>query len=106
MEKNCYLKFLVATEKISAQFSEHEKRVLKEIFTRGSDAPFHVQEILDMKAIASQATLHKTIATLVKDGYLTLKPSKEDGRVKYILITKKANKLLEKINHLLTTSVG
>lgn len=106
MPNNSYLKFLSATEKISSQFSDHEKQVLKEIFMRGSDDPFRVQEIIDMRTIASQATLHKTLTTLVKDGYLTLKPSKEDGRVKYIMMTKKASKLLEQINHLLVTSVG
>ena len=106
MLKNSYLRFLSATEQLSPQFSDHEKQVLKEIFLRGSDDPFHVRDILDMNWIASQATLHKTLTNLVKDGYLTLKTSKDDGRVKYILMTKKANKLLEQINHLLVTSVG
>jgi len=106
MQKNSYLNFLTATEKISAQFSDHEKQVLKVIFMRGSGDPFHVQDIITMKTIASQATLHKTLTDLVKSGYLTLKTSKEDGRVKYVVMTKKASKLLEQINRLLVTSVG
>lgn len=106
MLKNSYLRFLSATVQLSAQFSDHEKQVFKEIFLRGSEDPFHVRDILDMNWIASQATLHKALTNLVKDGYLTLKTSKDDGRVKYILMTKKANKLLEQINHLLVTSVG
>lgn len=105
MHENSYLNFLVATEKISAQFSGHEKQVLKAIFIRGSEAPFRVQDILQMKEIASQATLHKTLSTLVKDGYLILKSSQEDGRVKYVVMTKKIAKLLEQVNsHLIKSA--
>ncbi|OYY07506.1 MAG: hypothetical protein B7Y05_22195 [Polynucleobacter sp. 24-46-87] len=105
MRQNSYLKFLTSTAKISAQFSDHEKQVLKAIFVRGTDNPFQVRDILEMKTIASQATLHKALSDLVKGGYLTLKSSNDDGRVKYVVMTQKIIKLLKDLDLKLTKSV-
>ena len=105
MRQNSYLQFLASTAKISAQFSDHEKQVLNAIFVRGIENPFQVRDILEMKTIASQATLHKTLSNLVKGGYLILKPSDDDGRVKYVVMTQKIIKLLKDLDLKLTKSV-
>lgn len=105
MRQNSYLKFLTSTAKISAQFSDHEKQVLKAIFVRGTHNPFQVGDILEMKDIASQATLHKTLSDLVKAGYLTLKPSANDGRIKYVVMTQKIIKFLKELETQIKKSV-
>lgn len=105
MRQNSYLQFLASTAKISAQFSDHEKQVLKAIFVRSIDNPFQVRDILEMKTIASQATLHKTLSNLVKGGYLILKPSDDDGRVKYVMMTQKIIRFLKELDLKLTKSV-
>lgn len=101
MQKTPYLKFLVESQKIYAQLSEHEKHVLHQIFLRDPKQPYCVQDILEMKTIASPATLHKALKNLTELDYLTLNSSKENGRTKFVVVTKKANKLLEKLNALL-----
>lgn len=106
MGQNSYLKFVASTARISAQFSDHEKQVLKAIFVRGTDNPFQVRDILEMKSIASQATLHKTLSDLVKGGYLTLKTSNDDGRVKYVVMTQKIIKFLKELDSKLKKSAG
>ncbi|HQR83507.1 MAG TPA: helix-turn-helix domain-containing protein [Polynucleobacter sp.] len=58
-----------------------------------------------MKTIASQATLHKTLSNLVKGGYLILKPSDDDGRVKYVMMTQKIIRFLKELDLKLTKSV-
>ena len=100
-----YLRFLNATNEISSDFSDHEKQVLNGIFQRDTSTPCRVQDILEMSWVASQATLHKTLSQLVERGYLSLEQSKEDGRVKYVAITKKTEKLLAKLSKLLERSV-
>jgi DNA-binding MarR family transcriptional regulator len=99
-----YLKFLTATNKISSDFSDNEKQVLKGILQRDTSTPCRVQDVLEMRSVASQATLHKTLSQLVKRGYLSLKQSKEDGRVKYVAATKKTERLLDKLSTLLERS--
>lgn len=54
-----------------------------------------------MRSIASQATLHKTLSELVQQGYLALETAPSDGRVKFVVLTKKANSLISRINKLL-----
>ena len=105
MQKNLYLKFQVESQKIHAHFSEYEKQILHAIFLRDSQKPYRVQDILEMQSIASQATLHKALKNLVELNYLALNESKIDGRTKFVIATKKANKLLDKLDALLRASV-
>lgn len=106
MQKTPYLKFLASSQKIYAQLSEHEMQILHQIFLRGPKEPYRVQDILEMKTIASQATLHKNLKNLVGLDYLALKQSKGDGRTKFVVTTKKSDKLLEKLDALLRVSIA
>jgi DNA-binding MarR family transcriptional regulator len=106
MKKNSFLYFLASTEKISAQFTEYEKKILYAIIRQGNEAPFRVIEVISMHFIASQATLHNTLKKLIERGYLAVKPSKEDGRIKYIVTTNKTWKLLEQLDSLLRISAA
>jgi DNA-binding MarR family transcriptional regulator len=103
MRNDAYIRFLKATEGLSDQLSDHEQQMLNEIMKRG-DRLFRVQEIIEMRAIASQATLHKVLLNLVHKGYVSLEQSKEDGRIKYIKATKKTDQLLNRLNTLLKQS--
>jgi len=104
MLTNSYLKFLVASHKLLSEFSGDEKLVLEEVFKRGSEHPYRVQEIISMRSIASQATIHKVLSHLITRGFLNLKTSKEDGRVKFVLLSKKSEKIVEQLNALLQKS--
>jgi hypothetical protein len=63
-----------------------------------------VGDILMLSQLGSQATLHKRLHALVDDGYLKLK-STNDGRVKQIELTKKANKYFAGLSQALEKAV-
>lgn len=73
---------------------------------RSMDKPLRVQDIICNGAIASQATLHKEIGLLVKAGYLVLKTSKHDRRIKYVALTNRGNKLFDQLNNLLNKAAN
>lgn len=105
MRNDAYIRFLKAAEGLSDQLPDHEQQMLNEIMKRGS-CLFRVQEIIEMRSIASQATLHKALVNLVHKGYVSLEQSKEDGRIKYIKPTKKTDQLLNQLNTLLKQSMS
>ncbi|QKM65576.1 hypothetical protein DCO17_10205 [Polynucleobacter tropicus] len=63
-----------------------------------------IGDILVLSQLGSQATLHKRLHALVDDGYLKLK-STNDGRVKQIELTKKANKYFAGLSQALEKAV-
>lgn len=63
-----------------------------------------VGDILTLSQLGSQATLHKRLHALVDEGYLKLK-STNDGRVKQIELTKKANKYFAELSQALEKAV-
>lgn len=63
-----------------------------------------IGDILMLSQFGSQATLHKRLHALVDDGYLKLK-STNDGRVKQIELTKKANKYFAGLSQALEKAV-
>lgn len=94
---NSYLRFLrladTLTKSSDKPLDSLSKEILeyisKNIFLNKSS--FVVGAILALSHLGSQATLHKRLHSLVDDGYLKLKPT-DDGRVKRIELTKKADK--------------
>lgn len=65
-----------------------------------------VKDILSMREIASQATLHKELTNLVDQGYLSLLSDPVDLRAKKIVMTKKGNDLVAKLSKLLSNSTA
>ena len=61
---------------------------------------FSVNELLAMKDIGSQASIHKKLHALVDAGYVMLE-IQEDARVKKIVPTKMAKKHFDQVNKLL-----
>lgn len=60
---------------------------------------FNVNELLMMKELGSQASIHKKLHSLVDTGYVTLE-IQEDARVKKVVPTKEAKKLFSQVNKL------
>jgi hypothetical protein len=60
-----------------------------------NDEPVRVLDILLLEGIASQATLHSGIKSLVKKGLLAMSKAPEDGRIRLVLPTKLALKRLD-----------
>jgi DNA-binding MarR family transcriptional regulator len=96
-----YLTFLEASNQLWVGITANQRQVLAEVIKRDSTNLYRVQDIIGMRSIASQATLHKTLSELVDQGYLVLQACPSDGRVKFVALTKKANLLISRINKLL-----
>jgi len=60
---------------------------------------FTVNDLLAMKDIGSQASIHKKLHSLVDAGYITLE-TQEDARVKKVLPTQEAKRLFSQVNKL------
>ena len=94
---NSYLRFLRLADALTRS---HEKpldslskdileHILKSMIL--NENKIVVGDILSLNNLGSQATLHKRLHGLIDDGYIKLK-STNDGRVKQIQLTKKADK--------------
>lgn len=59
-----------------------------------------VNELLNMRALGSQASIHKRLHTLVDKNYVTLE-IQEDARIKKVTPTKEAKKFFSRANNLL-----
>ncbi|MFZ9611575.1 MAG: hypothetical protein ACO294_12825 [Methylococcales bacterium] len=94
---NSYLRFLqladTLTNSSEKSLDSLSKDILEFIFKNASlnTNKIVVGDILTLSQFGSQATLHKRLHGLVDEGYLKLKPT-NDGRVKQIQLTKKADK--------------
>lgn len=53
------------------------------------DSDLVVGDLISLKEIASQATLHGAVKRLAVNGYLKLQASKTDGRIKNVVLGKK-----------------
>ena len=107
---NSYLRFLHLADtlinpndkpldSLSKDILEH---ISKHIFL--NKGKIVIGDILMLSQLGSQATLHKRLHALVDDGYLKLK-STNDGRVKQIELTKKANKYFAGLSQALEKAV-
>ena len=94
---NSYLRFLRLADTLTRS---HEKpldslskdileHILKNVIL--NENKIVVGDILSLSNLGSPATLHKRLHGLIDDGYIKLK-STDDGRVKQIELTKKADK--------------
>lgn len=94
---NSYLRFLrladtltksqeKSIDSLSKDILEH---ILKSVIL--NENKIVVGDIISLSNLGSPATLHKRLHGLIDSGYIRLK-STEDGRVKQIQLTKKADK--------------
>lgn len=65
----------------------------------------YVKDLITLNQIASQATLHKALSSLVVKKLLTYKADKEDGRLKEVHLTKLANKRYEDLSKAIEKAV-
>lgn len=107
---NSYLRFLRLADTLINSGEKPLDGLSKEILEHISkniilnEGKFVVGDILILKQLGSQATLHKRLHALIADGYLKLKPV-DDGRVKQIELTKKAHKYFSNLSQALEKAV-
>ncbi len=75
------------------------QRLLEWIAVRNQrEEPLYVQEIVMKSEVASPATIHKGIASLERDGWITLVTDSVDSRRRIVKISSQAERLLAKLS--------
>ena len=95
---NKYFNYLSILEKSNKQLDlDGVDVLLLDVIAKANDAGriLNVKDLLSLKEIASQATIHGRLKHLVNVKLITLKSDKDDGRVKEVVLTKLAHKRYE-----------
>ncbi|MDH6299940.1 winged helix-turn-helix domain-containing protein [Polynucleobacter sphagniphilus] len=97
---NSYIRFLAKlAETQTHNLSNYERLLLNEVALQiHASNVMYVTDLIGLDKIASQATLHKALSSLVDKGLLELKIAKEDDRRKEVHLTKLANKHFEALS--------
>jgi hypothetical protein len=65
---------------------------------------YNVNELIGMRDLGSQASIHKRLHTLVDKGYATLE-TQNDARIKKVIPTKDAKKLFVQLNKVMLSVI-
>jgi DNA-binding MarR family transcriptional regulator len=85
-----YLEFLAYCDQVLSKhkLSTTEFKILRAVTQKSLNGEtLWVQNLLDMKEIASSATIHKAMKKLIKKKLIAFNPDKTDDRVKYLVPT-------------------
>lgn len=97
-ELSKYFKYLTILEKSNRQLDLNNTDVLiLNTIAKANDARsiLYVKDLLSLKEVASQATIHGRLKHLVDSKLITLKSNNADGRLKEVVLTKLAHKRYE-----------
>lgn len=79
-----------------AALDQNSKRVLEWVhYSTQSNGPVYVLTVILESGIASPATLHKSMASLRREGLLVFRVDPSDSRRKIVSLTQKAENLLK-----------
>ena len=98
---NKYFNYLSILEKSNKKLDLDSVDVLLlDVIAKADNAgrALNVKDLLPLKEIASQATIHGRLKHLVNAKLITLKSNKDDGRLKEIALTKLAYKRYEMLS--------
>lgn len=95
-----YLKYieLVRTNKL---ILDATNQLILEVFLLNRNERITVSDLLAMRDIASQATIHKKLTQLINTNYLEINADDKDGRVKYISLGKEGIKHFAELSKLI-----
>ena len=103
-----YFRYLAVLDKSNRKHNlSNDERLLLDVVATSLHygKVVYVKDLITLNHIASQATLHKALSSLVDKNLLELKITKEDGRLKEVHLTKLANKRYEELNKALENAI-
>lgn len=109
--KNAYIRFLNVLDSLDRinpgkELDQIEISLLEYIFlSTKKEGEILVGELLGLKKLGSQATLHGRVKNLISMGYIKLVNDKEDGRKKFVVPTKMGVKYIEFMSECLENSI-
>jgi len=96
-----YFRYLAVLDKSNRKHNlSNDERLLLDVVATSLHygKVVYVKDLITLNHIASQATLHKALSSLVDKRLIELKITKEDGRLKEVHLTKLANKRYEELS--------
>jgi DNA-binding MarR family transcriptional regulator len=101
MTQDSYFRFLDKLSESNKKYNlSNDERLLLDVVATSIHAGkvMYVKDLITLNQIASQATLHKALSSLVDKRLLELKITKQDGRLKEVHLTKLASKRYEDLS--------
>jgi DNA-binding MarR family transcriptional regulator len=95
-----FLDFANEKEKIHAKYGIDEKKCkILRVVTQAhlENIPIKVRDLIDMSQIASPATIHKAMKSLIVQKLLKLNEDSSDKRIKYLVPTPLALKMYKEV---------
>jgi len=108
MTQDIYFKFLNKLTESNKKYNlSNDERLLLDVVATETQAGkvIYVKDLITLNYIASQATLHKALSSLVDKRLLELKITKQDGRLKEVHLTKLSNKRYEDLSKAIESAV-
>jgi DNA-binding MarR family transcriptional regulator len=96
-----YAHFAVAKEKLWKGMPLRERQIIKMILVHDPENPLKVTDLINLPALGSPATIHKSLNNLIDSGYLKYFTTSNSSRAKFITLSKKSTTLFKKLNETL-----
>jgi DNA-binding MarR family transcriptional regulator len=103
MPYTSYRCFIRGQQRIWAGLPNREQHILEAVLKNPSNNRQKVQDILRLKELGSQATIHAALTRLKKMHLLIFTNDEGDGRVKLISLAPKAILILKSLGKLMTS---
>lgn len=97
LTRSAYQVFLMSAQEIPWPCDATAQRLLEAIYCAG-ESPMKVTEIMDMKEIASPATIHRKLDDLFDLGLIDHLYKGKNRRTKFVVLTKKSVDQFDKLN--------
>ena len=103
-----YFRYLAALDKSNRKYNlSNDERLMLDVVATAIHAGkvIHVKDLITLNYIASQATLHKALTTLIEKKLLVFKADKDDARLKEVHLTKLAHKRYEDLSKAIENAI-
>lgn len=102
ISNDVYLRFLALSEALSPNWEDEidlcAQRLLEVIAVRAaSGAPMSVTQAMELKALASPATIHRKLRALMDRNLIAQQFEAGNRRTRYLVLTKNAEKHFERL---------
>ncbi len=101
MTYKSYSCFISGKEKIWRGLSNREQQILESVLMHSASTHQRVSDLLKLRQLGSQATLHTALMKLKKAHFLNLTADTLDGRVKFVSLTPKGAALFKSLDKLI-----
>ena len=101
MTYNSYSRFISGKEKIWRGLPNREQQILESVLMHNSSPHQRVSDVLKLRELGSQATLHAALMRLKTSHFLTLTTGTIDNRVKFVSLAPRGVALFKSLETLM-----